>query len=79
MKSEKLAKLSRLEAVISKGLVAYEERNRLIADLVEEGMGQADLTRRLNAIRAKEGAEALGPCAVAATIRRVTRQQAELA
>ena len=71
---EQLRELARLETVISKGLAAYEERNHLIADLVADGMRQAEITRHLNAVRAKIGVDTLGPCAVAAVIRRVEKQ-----
>lgn len=73
---DKLKELARLEGIISRGLAAYDERNHLIADLVEDGIRQAEITRRLNAVREKIGVDTLGPCAVAAVLRRVERQEA---
>lgn len=74
---KQLAELARLETVISRGLAAYDERNRLIADLVEQGIKQAEVTRRLNAVRSKVGVATLGPCAVAAVMRRVEKEASE--
>ena len=71
---EQLSELARLETVISKGLAAYDQRNRLITDLVGQGVKQAELTRRLNAVRSKVGVATLGPCAVAAVMRRVEKE-----
>lgn len=66
-----LTELDKLERTICKGLQAYEERNRLVAELVAGGVRQADVARRINAVRTKMGAPVITPDAVAATIKRV--------
>lgn len=62
--------LDRLEAQICRGLLAYPQRNKLIADLVRDGWTQAELTRRLNRIRVRFGVPELTPDAIAAVIKR---------
>jgi hypothetical protein len=64
-------RLEQLEATIVRGLLAYEERNRLIVRMVEEGEPQARLVRRLNRVRERLGAATLSPDSIAATVRRV--------
>jgi coenzyme F420-reducing hydrogenase gamma subunit len=63
--------LDKLEKIIAQGLAAYDKRNRLIVRLVESGISQAEVTRRLNKVRDRANVATLGPCAVAATMRRV--------
>lgn len=72
---EQLKQLAKLETVISKGLAAYDERNKLIVRLVEQGVKQAEVTRALNAVRTSHGVAVITPCAVAATMRRVYREE----
>jgi hypothetical protein len=62
--------LEKLEATIVKGLLAYARRNEIISELVKDGHKQADITRRINAVRTKLGAPTITPDAVAATIKR---------
>jgi len=66
-------RLEQLEAVIARGLLAYEERNRLIVRLVEQGEAKASVVRRLNRVRERLGVPTLTPDSVAATIRRVAK------
>lgn len=72
---QKLAELARLETVIANGLLAYEARNRLIVQLVEQGTSQAEVTRRLNKVREKMQVATLSPCAVPATLRRAHKEK----
>jgi hypothetical protein len=69
-----LDELDKLERVIVKGLLAFDERNALIAALVANGYKQADIARRLNAIRAALGAPTITPDAIAATLKRVANK-----
>lgn len=66
--------LDRLERVIVAGLLAFDERNATIATLVANGHKQADIARRLNAIRAALGAPTITPDAIAATLKRVANK-----
>lgn len=68
--------LDRLEREIVRGLLAYERRNRLIVDLVANGIRQADIARAINNVRSGMGAEPITPDAVAATLKRVKRKNA---
>lgn len=72
---QQLAELDKLEKVIAKGLAAYEQRNKLIVSLVENGVRQAEVTRRLNKVREKMGVPIITPDAVAATMRRVYKKE----
>ena len=69
-----LARLEQLEATIAKGLATYKERNELIVSLVEQGVRQADVARRINKVRAASGVATVTPDAVAATMRRVYKE-----
>lgn len=71
----KLHELESLERVICKGLATYDERNRLIVRLVEQGVRQAEITRRLNKVRQKMNVATITPDAVAATMRRVYKKE----
>jgi hypothetical protein len=66
--------LDALERTIVKGLKAYDLRNELICRLVENGVKQADIARRLNTVRVKMDAPSLTPDAVAATLKRAEKR-----
>jgi hypothetical protein len=72
---QQLAKLAELETKIAKGIATYSERNTLIVRLVESGVSQAEVTRRLNAVRKQAGVATITPDAVAATMRRVYKAE----
>ena len=72
---QQLEQLDKLERVIAKGLVAYEERNALIVSLIQNGVKQAEVARRINRVRQHTGAPTITPDAVAATMRRVSKPQ----
>jgi len=69
--------LDRLERTICKGLAAYDARNDLIVSLVKAGHRQADIARRINAVRKKVGAPPITPDAIAATIKRVEKKDSD--
>lgn len=65
--------LVRLEGLICDGLNAYESRNQIIVELVSAGMSQAEVTKKLNAVRDRNGVQRLTPAAVTATCKRLGR------
>lgn len=69
-----LKDLDSLERTIVKGIQAYEARNALIVYLVDSGVKQAEVARRINSIREKMGAEPITPDAIAATMKRVAKR-----
>jgi hypothetical protein len=71
----KLQELESMERVICKGLATYDARNQLIVRLVEQGVKQAEVTRRLNKVRQKMSVATITPDAVAATMRRVYKKE----
>lgn len=74
---QQLQHLEQLEKTIARGLASYDERNHLIVSLVEQGVRQAEVARRLNKVRAKIGVATITPDAVAATMRRVYKASNE--
>lgn len=72
---QQLAQLTELETKIAQGLAKYGERNTLIVRLVESGVSQAEVTRRLNSVRKQVGVATITPDAVAATMRRVYKAE----
>lgn len=70
----KLKELERLERTIVKGLEAYEIRNSLIAELIQAGHRQIDITRSINGVRRRLNAPEITPDAIAATIKRLERK-----
>lgn len=70
---QQLEQLDKLERVIAKGLLAYEERNELIVSLIQSGVKQAEVARRINRVRQHTGAPTITPDAVAATLRRIKK------
>lgn len=69
-----LRRLEELETTLVQGLAQFDERNTVIYRLVQTGWKQADITRRINAIRKAHNAPELTPDAVGATVRRVARK-----
>jgi len=72
---QQLKELHRLEKIIAHGLATYNQRNELIVRLVESGVRQAEVTRRLNKVRTEMGVATITPDAVAATMRRVYKRE----
>lgn len=72
---QQLQQLAELETKIAQGLATYSERNTLIVRLVESGVSQAEVTRRLNTVRKQMGVATITPDAVAATLRRVYKAE----
>lgn len=68
--------LALLEREVALGIKAMALRNRLMVTMVDAGYRQADITRRLNEVRALVGVEAITPDAVFATVRRARAQEA---
>jgi hypothetical protein len=62
--------LAVLEREVAAGIKAMALRNSLLVSMVDAGYRQADITRRLNEVRAAVGVEPLTPDAVHATLRR---------
>ena len=69
-------RLEHLEGIIARGLSAYEQRNRLIVHMVENGYTKADIARRLNRVRERVGVEPLTAAAITATCKRVSLPEA---
>lgn len=72
-----LDRLEAIETVVAQGLVAFDERNEIIYRLVQTGWRQADITRRINAVRKAINAPEITPDAVGATVRRVARKHGQ--
>lgn len=72
--TSKLRELEKLERTIVKGLEAFERRNTLICELIEDGHRQIDITRTINAVRRRMDASEITPDAIAATIKRQERK-----
>lgn len=67
----KVTNLEGLESMICDGLRAYEERNRLIVDLIEDGMSHNQIAEILNRVRDEFQVARLTPSAISKTRRRV--------
>jgi hypothetical protein len=63
--------LERLEHIVLDGQQALNARNQLVLTMLNNGTRHADLTRRLNRVRAMRGAKNLTPHAVFALQRRL--------
>ena len=68
--------LEHLEAIIARGLAAYDKRNKLIVHMVDMGYSKADIARRLNRVRERVGVEPLTPAAITATCKRISVPEA---
>jgi len=68
-------RLEQLEAVIARGIAAYDERNRIIVRLVEGGEPKVSVMRRLNRVRERVGVPGLTLAAITQTLRRVEARE----
>lgn len=71
--TEEEIKLEEIERAIIRGQQAIRERETLLVDLNGRGVTKAHLKRRLNRVRAEEGAPQLTFDAVAKAISRASR------